>query len=86
MTEGEGPVVLQCQLHDYVLVSPDDVTWRDGEGNVMSADSLPDNMKFDKHTLKLTINVSEGGSLFSCKGGKLLFFLIMIFHFDFRFL
>ena len=26
VTEGEGPVTLQCLLHDWVLVSPDDVS------------------------------------------------------------
>ena len=26
VTEGEGPVTLQCLLHDWVLVAPDDVS------------------------------------------------------------
>lgn len=27
VTEGEGPVTLQCKLHDWILVSPDDVSY-----------------------------------------------------------
>ncbi|XP_063689126.1 IgGFc-binding protein-like [Bolinopsis microptera] len=54
VTEGEGPVTLQCQLHEWVLVSPDDITWKNGDG-ILTEDNIPDNFHFHKDHLTLTI-------------------------------
>ncbi|KAL5263402.1 hypothetical protein ACHWQZ_G008688 [Mnemiopsis leidyi] len=56
VTEGEGPVTLQCLLHDWVLVSPDDITWTNGDGDTLTEDNIPDNFSFDKSNLILTID------------------------------
>ena len=59
--EGEGPVVLECKLHDDVLVNPDDITWKDKNGNVISPDTASDRFSWDSTNTKLTINPVEIG-------------------------
>ncbi|XP_063676239.1 uncharacterized protein LOC134812668 isoform X1 [Bolinopsis microptera] len=55
--ETEGPSTLQCKLHDEVLVSPDDITWKFKlSGEEINDDTKPDNFKFSEDRLTLTID------------------------------
>merc|ERR1712176_128491 len=56
LTEREGPATMECVLHESVLVSPDDVTWKKSNGDVLDPEGLPDNFKLSEDRLTLTIN------------------------------
>ncbi|XP_063690218.1 uncharacterized protein LOC134822883 isoform X2 [Bolinopsis microptera] len=47
---------MQCVLHESVLVSPDDITWKLSNGDVLDPEGLPDNFKLSEDRLTLTVD------------------------------
>ena len=69
VNEKEGPANMICELDDKVLVAPEDITWKYGNGVIINTDNKADNFQFSDDMLTLTINPADltDGNSYICE-------------------